>query len=79
MTIKLSPEKYARYERMPQEILDALSDAPCHFDGAYAVAVAADLYPADSWERGFAAIFVLRCWVMEFHPNGEAPGLTARD
>lgn len=78
MTIVLTPEKYDRFQRLKREVLDALPDPPYVFDGAYAMAVAADMGPEDSWERGFMAMFVLRCWVIDDDPNGEAPGLTAR-
>ena len=78
MTITLSGDKYDRFHRMKREVLDAMPDPPYTFDGAYAMAVAADLYADDTWERGFMPMFMLRCWMIASDPNGEAPGLTAR-
>lgn len=70
LTIEQGDRRYMnkteRIERVKREVLNALPDPPRKFDGAYAMAVAADLYPDDTWERGFAPMFVLRAWTTNF-------------
>lgn len=78
MPITLSPDKFDRVERMKRAVSDALPDPPYQFDGIYAMAVARNLYPEDSWERGFAPMLVLRAFVIADSPDDEVPGLTAR-
>ena len=66
-----------RIERVRAEVLAALPESPTQFDGVFAMTVARDLYPEDTWERGFAPMLVLLAWVENASPDGTAPGLTA--